>query len=273
MSILFRGSRTRRLPSPLESSRAREQFELRRLCDAYEPIGAHGFAFSHVTAARLWGIPLPAPVERARELHVSVPNSIAPPRMRGVIGHRLGAAPTVLWAGLRLVTPVATWLQLAPTLTVDQLVVAGDFLVRRKRAWATLAEVQHAVATARGMPGIRTARMALCDIRPGTDSPPESQLRLILLRAGLPEPQIGYTLHLDGAFVGTPDLAYVAEKVAIEYEGEGHRLDPDTFANDIDRRERFEEAGWRVVRVTSRHLIAPRQLSERIRVILALRYS
>src|SRR5215207_5217936 len=43
--------------------------------------------FSHATAARLWGIPLPTAVERRTELHVSVPAGSACPASRGVAGH------------------------------------------------------------------------------------------------------------------------------------------------------------------------------------------
>ncbi len=60
-------------------------------------------------------------------------------------------------------------------------------------------------------------------------------------------------------------------RIAIEYEGDVHRLDRDTFRDDIDRRERFEDAGWRVIRVTAEHLQRPHALVERIRSALAAR--
>jgi very-short-patch-repair endonuclease len=83
----------------------------------------------------------------------------------------------------------------------------------------------------------------------------ETRLRLLLIDAGLPEPVIGNTIFdWTGAFVGTPDLAYVAERIAIEYEGDGHRSDPAVFAEDIERRERMQEAGWYVIRVIKDHV-------------------
>ncbi len=45
-----------------------------------------------------------------------------------------------------------------------------------------------------------------------------------------------------------------------------HRVDLDTFRDDIERRERFEDAGWRVIRVTADHLLRPNALVDRIRV-------
>jgi very-short-patch-repair endonuclease len=88
------------------------------------------------------------------------------------------------------------------------------------------------------------------------------------VRAGLPEPIIGHTVHHEGYWVGTPDLAYVREKVAIEYQGSGHRQE-DVFEEDIDRLERFREAGWTVIQITKRHLGDPRALAERVRRALA----
>ncbi len=100
----------------------------------------------------------------------------------------------------------------------------------------------------------------------------ESRTRLIIVRAGLPEPVVGFrVLDRDGHFVGTPDLAYVAEKIAIEYEGDVHRTNRRTFADDIERRERFEWSGWRVLRVTDSYLAAPGRLAARVRDLLQLR--
>ena len=150
--------------------------------------------------------------------------------------------------------------------------MVGDHLVRKKRPLAISPALQ-----ARGGelgPGARDVtklREALTLIRPLTGSPKETELRLLILAAGLPEPIVGYEVHHDGYWVGTPDLAYPNERVAIEYEGDVHRLDLDTFRDDIDRRERFEDAGWRVIRVTADHLRNPKALIERIRYALGAR--
>ena len=110
-------------------------------------------------------------------------------------------------------------------------------------------------------------------VRSGTDSPMETRLRLLIVRAGLPEPVIGYTIRDANAdFVGTPDLAYVEQRIAIEYEGAGHRDDPRIFAEDILRRELMQEAGWYVIRVISDHVYkSPKWLVGRITRILAQR--
>jgi len=225
-------------------------------CSAYAVKMPPEQFFSHLTAAELYGFPLPYKLCNQPRVHVAVARPHYPPKGRGVVGHRLSRAPSPWTKGkLRALPPAETWCQLGSTLTRDELVVVGDYLVRRKRPLCTMDELSAAVIAAAHTPGIETVRAALGDIRPFTDSPRESELRLIIVRAGLPEPAIRHSVtSAEGMFIGTPDLAYVDEMVAIEYEGEHHRTDALTYENDIIRREQFEDAGWLVIRVTKSHL-------------------
>jgi hypothetical protein len=239
----------------LESDFARQYNELLERCRAYMVIAPTAFCFSHATAAALYRIALPHRVRADLRLDVSVPAAHQPPRRRGVRGHRIDGWDVRSFQGMPLVHPAVAWVQVAPLLTLDELIVAGDVLVRRKRPLSTLSTL----AEAASIPGrsVTRARMALLEVRPGTDSPPETDTRLVLVRGGLPEPVVGYTVYHEGYFVGTPDLAYVAEKIAIEYQGSGHWLDVEVFEDDIDRRERFERAGWKVILVTAPRLRHP----------------
>ena len=247
---------------------------LPELCAAYVSRAGSGQCFTHGTAARLLGLPMPARIERERVLHVSASRPDRAPRVRGVVGHHLDPMPRVVTvARLPVAHPVDTWAHLATILTLHELVVVGDHLVRKKRPIADLAALQHAVASRAGHAGVRMLREALTLIRPLTGSPKETELRLLILAAGLPEPIVGHEVHHDGYWVGTPDLAYPDQRVAIEYEGEVHRLDLKTFRDDIERRERFEDAGWRVIRVTADHLLRPNALVDRIRYALGTRAS
>ena len=83
---------------------------------------------------------------------------------------------------------------------------------------------------------------------------------------------VGHTVFdSDGFFVGTPDLAYLAERVAIEYQGADHWRDRDVFEDDILRRELFERAGWLVVLVTDRRLKQPQLFLRQVRDVLRSR--
>lgn len=268
LESVFRGSRSRPVELKQMNEHERRFAELLAKCAAYVPVAPRDFAFSHVTAARLYRIPLPASLERRAAVDVATSGAVQP-RMRGVIGHRIALGATRVIHGFNVVSPEDAWLQLATMLTVDELVVAGDHLVKRKRPLTNIESVRAAAQGSSGRRGIATARSALADIRSGTDSPGETRTRLVIVRAGLPEPVVGHeVVDADGYFVGTPDLAYILEKIAIEYEGEVHRIDQRTFDDDIDRRERFEAAGWRVIRVRARHLRDPHALTERVRAAL-----
>ncbi|HEX6956225.1 MAG TPA: DUF559 domain-containing protein [Agromyces sp.] len=74
----------------------------------------------------------------------------------------------------------------------------------------------------------------------------------------------------DGTLVLHPDLADPELRIAIEYEGSRHR-EPGRWERDIERRELFEDAGWRVIRVTAAALADPTALVARVRRIIAAR--
>ncbi|GAA1503386.1 hypothetical protein GCM10009761_01220 [Agromyces terreus] len=251
---------------------------IRGVCLAYEPLLRPGEAFSHATAARLHGLPLP-PDLPLRPLHLLAPPDMARARTAGVVGHE-SATPFVSWleSGLPVASPVLAWCQLAASLEVADLVAVGDALVTGRRngrhrvqALATIDELRAAVRAWGRRRGARRLAEALPQVRVGPESRPETLLRLVLVRSGLPEPEIALPVVVGEAHeVLHPDLAYPDWRVAIEYEGEHHR-DRARWKRDITRRERFEASGWRVIRVTSDDLFGdPDAMVERVRRVVAL---
>ena len=93
---------------------------------------------------------------------------------------------------------------------------------------------------------------ALDDARAGVDSRYETITRRAIVLAGLPEPVVHPLVIVDGIAMH-PDLAYPEMRIAIEYEGDGHR-EQGRWDRDIDRYAALEAAGWIVVRVTKAHL-------------------
>ena len=210
--------------------------------------------FSHVTAATLLGMRIPAGIDLDR-IHVTS-FSARRPRARGVIGHRASRASLVTSvSGLRTTTPVRTWLDLAAEVDERALVVLGDGLVRRVRPVATVAELEEAVRTMGNRPGVRKLVRALARIRPGTDSPRETDLRLLLVDAGAPEPEVNGAVPVPGRlrpFHG--DLVFRSQRVIVEYDGRHHEMDADQHGIDIRRLNALAGAGWTVIRV-DRHLM------------------
>lgn len=99
----------------------------------------------------------------------------------------------------------------------------------------------------------------------------ETVLRLLLVRSGLPEPLVNPAVRVDDDTLH-PDLLYSRWRVVLEYEGDGHRTDPLQWRRDIWRREAFEEAGWRVIRVHRDDLLAePEQFLARVARVIAQR--
>lgn len=164
------------------------------------------------------------------------------------MGHQLALLPdeVVELDGVRLTSPARTWLDLASVLGVDDLVVAGDSLVCEhgpefpfpRDALCRIEDLRSVVARHPGSRGVRKARAAVELIRVGADSPPETRLRLLLGRAGLPElvPNLVVT-EADpwggpGRSVLWPDAACPQWRVALQYEGVHHNGE-DQYLRDI----------------------------------------
>ncbi len=223
-----------------------------------------GAVICGVTAARLWGLALPARLLDDPRLHLATVGTNNPVRRFGVCGHRLKLTPEeVRWRdGLPVTAPERTWLDLAPKLTEDELIALGDELVcehRRsfgpvRQALASADRLKAVVGAHPGNRGVLRARAALELIRVGADSPPETHLRLALIRAGLPEPELNAVIRdARGAECAWPDLAYSRYRISVQYDGAHHRTAAQQ-ASDAERDYATARAGWESILVT-KHLL------------------
>ncbi|HEU5222809.1 MAG TPA: hypothetical protein VFU07_03915 [Candidatus Lumbricidophila sp.] len=248
--------RGRDLHAPFSGVRTTEpMLDLESRCRAFSTVMRADDHFSHVTAARLWGIPLPAAFEADPRLHVTRTRGSATVR-RGLVGHETSPRLVLVQRGLALSTPADTWCELATcrlpggrTLTRDELIVAGDRLFAWPQPLATRGEVADAMIRHTGGRGIRVLREALREVRPGSASPRESRLRLLVVRAGFPEPELNGPIRLRIGTTVHGDLVFRAYRVVLEYEGDQHRTDARQFMRDVDRVNSLNDAGWRVIRV------------------------
>jgi hypothetical protein len=253
-------------------------------CRAYEPLMARGQYFSHTTAAVLFGMPLATIITDGAPLHVSVLGAATRPRTKGIVGHGLSAGDvhTTLHLGFAVVAAEDTWCHLAAMLTPDDLVAVGDYLISGERTpsgreppLSTQTQLADAAARHRGRRGTRALQWALPRLRRPVDSRPETLLRLLLIDAGYPEPLINDATVVDGGTqILHPDLKWPQWRIVLEYEGDGHRTSAKQFRADIRRKDKFEAAGWHVVRVTADDLFVDRAaFLERIARTVALRQS
>lgn len=102
----------------------------------------------------------------------------------------------------------------------------------------------------------------------GAESPKESWLRLILTQAGLPRPVTQIRVS-DGQQVAYLDMGWEDPMVAVEYDGDHHRLDRQQYVKDVRRAELLDGLGWLVVRVIKED--HPRQIVGRVSRALAQR--
>ncbi|SDI93688.1 Very-short-patch-repair endonuclease [Leifsonia sp. 98AMF] len=233
--------------------------ELQELCRAYlRVMPMHAF-FSHTTAAELLGIPLPADAPR-RPLHVSVLSPRTAPHGRGVTGHSLREIEGMDVSGLPVSMPAHVWCQLSGMLGPSDLVAAGDHLVgaRNRPPIVTIDQLAETSARVRRTKGGKARAWALSRIRFGTDSRPESLLRLFLEELGITGLRVNEPVLVADGRVLHPDLALPDQRIAFEYDGDGHRVERRQWFLDIKRHDLLVAAGWRVLRVTADDLFADR---------------
>jgi hypothetical protein len=237
---------------------------------AYALLLRDGDRFSHSTAAELWGAPLPRRFEGA--VHVASPREMSRAKGRGVRGHSSGTIHPVTRHGVPVSDPATTFLELAALLDLDALVAVGDYLTldpRRLdpldiRPYVSLGQLLSTVRRSTGR-GVVRARAAALLIRPGVESPMETRLRLLLVRAGIPEPICGYPVSTRrGQHIGHFDLAWPEHRVLAEYDGDQHRASTDQYDRDIRRFDQASDEGWRVIRVRMKDFRAPASIVDRV---------
>jgi Protein of unknown function (DUF559) len=214
-----------------------------------------GAWISHSTAARLHELVLPPWLSDSNELHFSKARNLPSVRRKGITGHRVTAfrGEVETDGDLRISTRARTWLDLARTLPLEDLVCMGDQLIRiprpefegRHLPYATLESLQDMLGRHRNLQGIVRAREALGLMRVGADSPPETLMRLAMADAGLPEPELQLTLR-KGRGAPSADAGYRSRRIALQYDG-AHHLDEEQERSDRRRDKAFEAAGWTVL--------------------------
>lgn len=215
-----------------------------------------GARLSHTTAAMLHGFWLPSRLSRDRTVHLTYPSQTGRLVREGVQSHRCAVRPEDIQRqdGMTASSRLRTWLELAPLCTVHELVILGDQLVRqpypryehRHRPYAAVDDLEEALDSARRFRGRRRALEAVALVRCGSDSPPETLLRLALVEAGIPEPELQLPLHDDGRG-RCADMGYRHARIVIQYEGAGH-FDADQLRADQRRDNEFFAEGWLVLR-------------------------
>ena len=264
--------RAQDLDSPFHGVRldASAPATLETLCRARALLLPSDAFISGVTAAVLRRVPLPRPLESATTIHITVPEGRRALSGRGVHGHaaRVGPDDVVDWRGLRISSAPRVWCELASTLSLPDLVAAGDYLVCRELPHTTVASLAAAVEAYPARPGAARLRKAIGLLDDNSASRRESLLRVLAQQQGFTGFRTNMRIRTASGHTYFGDLVFLEERVILEYQSEYH-FDLDQQRKDMTRRSRLEADNWAVMFVNSNDLDNPQELASRIRAVMA----
>lgn len=204
--------------------------------------------FAGYTAAWLHGLD----VAPCSPIEVLVPEACG---ISGRVGMRVSRASfrpdeVVRRHGLPATTMARTLIDLGRRLRLPDSVAIADMALRADLL--TIAELGEAVRRLRRHRNVARVRRMVELVAPEAESPMESRLRILLLEAGLPPPEVQVNLYAaDGEWLARADLFYRDAALIIEYDGETHQ---HTVAEDNRRQNRVVNAGYTLLRFTASDL-------------------
>lgn len=200
---------------------------------------------SHASAARLLDVPIPTLADE----HVTVFHQRMRRHHRGIRTHVSDTRDVRRVDGLLVSDHARMFVELAELVGLVDLVVVGDHLVRKGAI--TCAELVAYCAASRHRTA-RAARRAAAYVRADVDSPMETRLRMLLVLAGLPEPEINVKIRAaDGEVMRRYDLSFPTVRVIVEYDGRQHIERVEAWESDLERREAIDDDGWRILVVVA----------------------
>lgn len=160
---------------------------------------------------------------------------------------QLAEDDVVLRRGMRCTTVTRALADLCVRLDTTEAVVMADMALHARLS--SICELESWIDSHAGRQGVKRLRRVVLFAEPAAESPMESRIRMLLVRSRLPRPKAQVAIHdAAGRFVGRVDLFYESCRVAIEYDGAGHR---DTLTQDNRRQNRLLEAGIRLLRFSA----------------------
>lgn len=206
-------------------------------------------AFSGATAGWILGLDMnPEPIE------VTIPRDLSVRTRAGVRLRRAGLSDgdIAVRRGFRVTTPLRTVRDLGSQRDLVESTAAIDMALHSRLT--SLAALARYIASNAGAKGVKRLRCAYGLADPRSESPMETRLRLQLVNAGLPRPEVQVDLH-DPAqrFVGRADMYYANARLVIEFDGQNHR---ERLESDRRRQNALVNCGYHILRFTAADLAA-----------------
>ncbi len=203
-------------------------------------------------------------------IEVTIPEPSGGGRRAGASVRRaaLAAEEIVLRRGVPTTSALRTVVDLGGANPLAEGVVAADLFLHSRLV--TIDELRSYIAQHPGVKGIVRLRRVVDLAEPKAESAMETRLRMLLVLAGLPRPEVQVSIHDQrGRFLGRPDLLYRLERLAIEYDGANHR---NRLVDDNRRQNGLIGAGFRLLRFTAADVYGtPEIVAMQVRQSLALR--
>ena len=216
-----------------------------------------GAVLSHRAAAKLRSL---CGLRHAR-VELSVPRNRNRYRATGIVVHRISVPlppeDVTKIDGIPVTKPARTLLDLASAESEHMTARFVDDALRRGLVTLSFLERWLTDPRRRHQRGARSLRELVEEraVRGVTESPLEADALTLLSDAGLPIPMLQYIVEHRGSIVGRLDLAYPSQRVGIELDGFRFHDTRDSFDAERARGNEFQAMGWRILRITSKHLV------------------
>lgn len=226
-----------------------------------------GAVLSHRSAACLWGLRIKAPAPHDVTVTCSTGS------IRGLRRHRsiLLRDELAVRDGVPVTCVARTLFDIAAGAApweFERAVREAEFL--RLPLAPSLEEVYERRRGRRGAKLVRATLENLSRLPGGTSrSGLEDRFLRFVRSAGLPLPETNALLRLEGNSYEA-DCVWREQRVIAELDGHQAHGTRSAFEEDRERDRRLQARGWRVVRITWRHLNQPESLARDLRGLLAL---
>lgn len=233
-------------------------------CSAAAMILPDRVALTGHSAAWMFGVRL---ADTSDPVTVACPPDVHIKGVQGVTTHRtrVQESDLIAHAGILLTSPVRLAWDIATQSDATRAVTFLDALTHA--GVLELIDLEKRIVDSCGVWRVTRVREAIRQVDARSESPQETRLRLLIVRAGLPRPHVQYEIRDNGQFVARVDLAWPDMRVAVEYDG-AHHADVMQMRRDRRRLNRLVHAGWTVIHATAQDLRDPDVLLAQIRAAL-----
>lgn len=212
------------------------------------------------SAAHLWQMPVAADNETLARQPVNLASTTMRPRKTTRVRYRKIGRPhegcvvelSTDFGTVRVTDQLTTALDLARWATLDDAVRALDDGLQQETF--TVDGIADRLGEMNRVVGVDKMREAVRLASPGSESPRETDVKLLLWRMGLPAPwQQAVISSRRGVEIARADFFYPALSLVIEYDGEGKYHDPDngqaTKAKEYDQDRTYRMNGIVVLHI------------------------